>query len=280
MHKVITYGVLHYNPLQNAQSRKDLVECLESLSNNRDPSISSEVYVIDQGNPADELDFVVDHSTRLGLKCISLKQNLGIAGGINFIANLGKDSDYIGLVTSDVIFPKLMDVTLIQELKNNPDIMQICPLSDKSELDYQKTEVDIALDPLLCFVQELTIQFWPQQAFQLIKGYYEPFRACYENIDAALRLFMCGKYTAISRRIKCIHKHGGCIKSGARNHTYDGHINMPNGFNQEMVASLFHTRWCGLNNILDLYRPINKSRSNDIQKIMLEVYSNNIQSIK
>lgn len=277
---MITYGVLHYNPLQNEKSRNDLVECLESLTYNRDPLISSEVYVIDQGNPAPELDFVIDHSTRLGLKCISLKENLGIAGGINFIAKLGENSNYISLVTSDVIFPKGMDTTLIKELIDNPDIMQICPLSDKSELDYQKVEVNQDANPLLCLVQELTIQFWPRKAFDLIKGYYEPFRACYENIDAALRLFMCGKYTAISNRIKCIHKHGGCIKSGARNHTYDGHINMPNGFNQELVAQLFHSRWSGLNNIIDLYSPINPARVDNIRKTMLELYGNNIQSTK
>lgn len=261
----ITYGILHYNPLNNEMANNYFVESIESLILNKNNSISTEIYLIDQGNPSEVKDIVYTQSQRFNVNFISLKQNIGISDGINLLVNIS-DSNFISLVTSDVVFCKNLDNVLLEELENDKTIWQICPLSDKSDILYQQGEIENKC-PTKCIAQELTIQFWPKQTFQMVGDFYSIFRAGFENLDYALRIFCKGGYAAVSNKIKIKHYHNMCVKSGARNYTYP---EMHGNYDSNILKKIWDNKWPNFNWEF-LYQPSVLTDQN--KKILNENYS-------
>lgn len=243
----VTFGILHFNPLGNKLADERYEEAVTSLVKNRFHK-DALIWLIDQGNPHEQSYLTTRLAVRHEINASLLPTNIGIAAGINHIAKLA-DTKYVCLVTSDVVFPEDCDKILIEQLENNPDIGQISPLSDKSEIPYQRAS-NIEDSNLLCLAQELTIQVWRKSIFNKIE-FYEPFRACFENLDFSLQLLREGYYTAIYRGIACKHYLGECIRSGARDLTYP---EMNGQFVQEPLRFIFNRRWP---NICwdDLYAP-------------------------
>lgn len=232
----VTYGILHFNPKQDDIARINYKKAVESLYKNRD-NLSNPIYLIDQGNPYTEFDISAKLAEQYNLGLVKLPENIGIAAGINLISELSK-TPFTSLVTSDVVFPQWCERTLLKELKENNKIAQICPLSDRSDIDYQRTPIEDK-PPTICLAQELTIQYWRSEVFKKIK-FYEPFRACYENLDFSLNLLKNGWYTAISNRVVCEHYHSGTMKSGARDLTYP---EMNGSFDHGPLARIFKFLW-------------------------------------
>jgi glycosyltransferase involved in cell wall biosynthesis len=252
MQKVITYGVLHFNPTMYAPATEKFIEAVDSLFQNKNPLINSEVYLIDQGNPPAEREITANLAKQHKCHFISLNENVGISRGINLLFNIAR-GEFICLVTSDVVVPPALDEILIEELIADSSILQICPLSDLSSIKYQKGPLTNE-KPLKCIAQELTIQMWPRKIIDTIGFFNETFKAAYENLDYATRLFMSGHYAAISRRITCKHYHNMTSKSGAIEKAYDSYIVMPNGFDHDILRYLWNLRWPSLD-WSDLYNP-------------------------
>jgi len=267
----ITYGVLNYNPNQDAIATKSYTEAVESLYNNRDPVFKSDVYLIDQGSQPDVTEQL---ARKFNFHSILLRKNVGISRGINLIANLAR-SKYVSLVTSDIVFHKGTDTRLVTQCELNPDIYQICPVSDNTSLDHQlgwaANENATLVD---CLAQELTVQFWPYKVFDSIGYFDERWKACYENMDFALRIFASGGRVVIDPGAFCNHRHSMCVKSGARNHTYDGYIYMPNGFNQEFLTNMWNKKWPHINSYVNLYSRLTNSEI--LRSKIKELYGDNI----
>jgi GT2 family glycosyltransferase len=164
----ITYFILDYNPRCQEQASKYLDACMESLYNNRNSSISSEVYIIDQGNTS------VDYKNRLNeISCgynfnfIGLNSNKGISGGINLAAKINR-SPYLCMITSDTTFTPNLDTVLLEELEAHSDVYQITPAVDKGDVPYQVHGYSKENDLIRCISQELTIQCWKSQVFDVI----------------------------------------------------------------------------------------------------------------
>lgn len=249
----VTYGILHYNPGQDPTAKNMYIAAARSLAAHRSQSLKSEVYLIDQGSePALTLQLAAEY----GFNAITLRSNVGISRGINLLANLAR-GEFVSLVTSDVTFTPGLDDTLVSALRADPTIYQICPVSDISSLDHQRADSareDGILVENIC--QELTVQFWPRRVFDKIGYFDERWKACYENMDFALRAFMDGGRTVVHQGAFCHHEHNMCVKSGARNHTYDGYIHMPQGFNQELLTQMWHNKWPGIEKFIDIYATI------------------------
>ncbi len=271
MQKVITYGILHFNPTMYGPATEKFVEAFESLMENKNPDISSEVYLIDQGNPEPEKEIMRMLAKRCGCHLLSFKENIGISRGINTLFNLSR-SEYICLVTSDVVFPNGLDSGFIKELEADKSILQICPLSDLSSIEYQKGPVTGG-DPIKCIAQELTIQMWPRRCLEVTGYFNETFKAAYENLDYALRLFISGHYAAISQKVKCQHYHNMTSKSGAIERAYDNYISMPNGFYHATIRRLWDQRWSVVS-WDTLYEP--KVLTKELQYFMNNYLSSNI----
>jgi cellulose synthase/poly-beta-1,6-N-acetylglucosamine synthase-like glycosyltransferase len=271
MQKVITYGVLHFNPTMYAPATEKFIEAVDSLFQNKNPALNSEVYLIDQGNSPEEREVVAGLAKKYNCHFLSLKENVGISRGINLLFNIAR-GEYICLVTSDVVVPPNLDNILIEELVADPSILQICPLSDLSSIEYQKGSLTED-KPLKCIAQELTIQMWPRRTIETIGFFNETFKAAYENLDYATRLFISGHYAAISRKIKCKHYHNMTSKSGAIEKAYDNYITMPNGFDHTTLRRLWNMRWRNIN-WDDVYRP--EFLTESYRKYLFNLYESNI----
>lgn len=272
MSVVVTYGILHYNPGQDAAATKAYLDAAESLAKNISPDLRAEVYLIDQ---ASQPELTEQIARQHGFHAITLRSNVGISRGINLLASLAR-GEFISLVTSDVIFPRGIDDTLVASLRSDPTIYQICPVSDNSSLDHQRYDrarEDGILVDNLC--QELTIQFWPRKVFEEIGYFDERWKACYENMDYALRIFLAGGRVVVDQKAFCHHEHNMCVKSGARNHTYDGYIHMPNGFNQDVLNMMWHNKWPDVSKYFDLYQTFTKDVSMT-RAAMFHAYSDKV----
>lgn len=273
----VTYGILHYNPNANKEAEQAYIDAVASFFDNCNPSIKKEVYLIDQ---ASQPDLTKDLANKFDCNSILMSRNVGISRGINFIANLSRGK-YVSLITSDVIFEKEVDNTLLSELETNTHIYQICPVSDNASNAFQKAACLNSNGKIIenTITQELTIQYWPKSVFDEKIGFYdERWKACFENIDFALRSYMHGGTVAVSQKAFCKHKLGMCIKSGARNQAYDGYIHMPNSFNQEVLHAMWSKKWHGLQNFLDwsaLYEPDNFKNNFELRtKLNLAFWQN------
>jgi GT2 family glycosyltransferase len=268
----VTYGVLNYNPNSNVEATKAYVAAVETLANNRSVNLSSEVYLIDQGSQPELTDVL---ARTYGFHAVTLRKNVGISRGINMLANLAR-GEFVSLVTSDVTFTPGLDDTLVAALRADPTIYQICPVSDRSSLEHQKydraREDGILVDNL---VQELTIQFWPRTVFEKIGYFDERWKACYENMDFALRCFLDGGRVVVHQGAFCTHEHNGCTKSGAINSTYEGYIFMPNGFDHGPIRQMWDNKWPDISRYLDHYATFTKDMG-QTRAAMFHAYSKNV----
>lgn len=242
----VTFGVLNYNPSNSPLAKKALRKCLKSLHDNMSDSLSSEVYVIDQASDGHAQQRIVqNHCNKFGWRSILLDRNVGISRGINILARMARGR-YICLVTSDTEFTKGLDTSLIHTLQMNANVWQVCPASNNSELEHQRVGYQPDSLAYTLAAQELTIQMWPRQTFEKVGYFDERWKACFENMDFALRIYLAGGNVAVSHDAYCPHALAMSIKSGARNHTYDNYIHMPNGFNQEILHQMWNKKWPGL----------------------------------
>jgi GT2 family glycosyltransferase len=242
----ITYGILNFNPHNHADAELALRECIESFATNVDKALTKEVYLIDQASDSNhQQELLMTYANKYGWRSIMLDRNVGISRGINMLARIAR-GDYICLVTSDVEFTKGLDLSLIKTLKTFPGVWQVCPASDNSELEHQRRGYrESGLAETLA-AQELTVQMWPRTTFDRIGYFDERWKACFENMDFALRIFLAGGRVAVSHDAFCPHKHAMTRKTGARENTYDGYISMPNGFDQNRLHEMWNEKWPGL----------------------------------
>jgi GT2 family glycosyltransferase len=268
----VTYGILNYNPDQNGDATKAYIAAVESLAQNRSDSFKSEVYLIDQGSQPDLTDVL---ARTWGFHAVTLRNNVGISRGINLLANMAR-GQYVSLVTSDVTFTPGLDDTLIAALRADPKIYQICPVSDNSSLDHQRApcarEDGILLQNI---VQELTIQFWPRSVFERIGYFDERWKACYENMDFALRAFLEGGSIVIHQGVWCHHEHNGTTKSGAIHHSYDGYLPMPDGLNHGPLLQMWRNKWPNLERYMNHYETFTKDMD-PLRAAMFHAYSKNV----
>lgn len=280
----VTYGVLNYNPKNDPDATSAYIKAVDSLFKNRSANLSSEVYLIDQGS---QPLLTLELAKRYGFNAITLQSNVGISRGINLLANLSR-GQFVSLVTSDVTFTPGLDDTLVSALRADPTIYQICPVSDNSSLEHQRygrAREDGILIENIC--QELTIQFWPSEVFNKIGYFDERWKACYENMDFALRAFLHGGRVVVHQRAFCHHEHNTTTKNGAINTAYENYIDMPNGFCHDPLALMWRNKWHGLDRFIT-WNGLYKNVSRDMRMLrvpMAVTYSNNIylpyvQSVK
>lgn len=267
----ISYGILHYNPNTDLEARTAFICAADSLAINRSFDFNSEVFIIDQGNPSEEQEISRDIASYHNFNYIALNKNIGISRGINFLAHIARGR-YISLVTSDTIFLKGLDNILIEDLENNKQIFQICPLSDYSSIEYQCKPYGNR-NITYCIANELTIQFWPRVVFDKIGFFDENWKACFENLDYSLRIFLNGGFAAISNRVTCNHKHNTTTKNGSINKSYEGYIDMPNGLDSQILRHIWNTKWPYFNwNFL--YSP--NSLNTENRELLYSKYKNNV----
>lgn len=268
----ITYGILHYNPDHDPVATAAYVAAVESLAANRSSLLSSEVYLIDQNSePVLTASLAFKHRFR----AVTLRENVGISRGINLLVNMAR-GQYVSLVTSDVIFTPGLDDTFISTLRADPKIYQICPVSDNSSLDHQRApaarEDGILVENI---VQELTIQFWPRIVFEKIGYFDERWKACYENMDFALRAFIEGGRVVVDQRVWCHHEHNMTTKSGAIHKAYDGYLPMPNGLTHDLLGQMWRNKWPNLERYMNHYDTFTKDMD-QTRAAMFHAYSKNV----
>ena len=268
----VSYGILHYNPDGNIQAHQAFVRAVCSLANHA--RLPHEVFVIDQGNGEREALLTQNIADELGFHFVGLKRNVGISRGINLLANMARGR-YVSLVTSDVEFTPDLDVNLVKTLETNADVWQICPASDQSDIIYQKHDFQ-ASGIVRTFAQELTIQFWPRDVFRKVGYFDERWKACYENLDYAVRIFMAGGYAAISHDTFCPHDFHMSMRSGARDHAYEGYEGMRSGFDQSVLQQLWEAKWPGLRRYEDLYRLIDMRDLDSRRSLLRQQYPANL----
>lgn len=247
----ISYGILHYNPAGDELARNAFLDCVDSLALNKDPRYSCEVTIIDQGNPWIEVEAGLGIAKKYGFNFVSLPKNVGISRGINTIVRSARGK-YISLVTSDTIFTHGLDTKLITSLENNHNIWQICPLSDRSSFSEQRcytdltfgtSEVPTGLEGTFSrLAQELTIQFWPRITFERVGYFDERWKACYENLDYALRIALSGGDVHIDSSAFCWHIHNMTTKNGSINSAYKDYINM-DGIDHTKLDQMWRNKW-------------------------------------
>ena len=267
----VSYGVLHYNPDADKVARQAFIDAVESLANNRSDSLTSEVYIIDQGNPLAEIEVGMDLAKQHGFNFVSLEKNIGISRGINWLANVAR-GNYISLVTSDTLFLPGLDTSLIGSLQDNPDVGMICPASDNSDCPYQLRDFQEG-GLVYTITQELTIQFWPRRTFETIGFFDERWKACYENVDYALRIFLGGGFAAISHDAFCPHDYHMCMRNGSRDNAYDDYIGMSDGFNPEVLKAIWYNKWPGL---VPTAEVLPEKRLTEIRAHLNTIYGHNL----
>ena len=271
----ITYGILDYNPHSDAVAFDKLKQCMESLSNNRSSRLLSEVFFIEQGNQDSSYCAEVAALCReYGFQFFSLQDNVGISRGINYLYQLAR-GDVISLVTSDVVFEKGTDEVMLNEFDTHQNLYQVTPSTNNSSLPYQinnPTKGNFH-NLVRCIANELTIQFWRREAFEEIGYWDERWKACYENNDWTMRLFLAGYDTAISFNGFCHHHHNMTSKNGAINSAYEGYLDMPNGLDHKVLRSIWNQKWQGLDWQF-MYNPGRLTEEN--RKDLAEQFAQNI----
>jgi GT2 family glycosyltransferase len=259
----ITYFILDYNPRCQDQATTYLDDCMRSLYQNRNTSLTSEVFVIDQGNSfTDYKNALANKCAGYGFNFIGLDENKGISGGINFAARLNR-SPHLCMVTSDTTFTPELDTVLLGELEAHPDIHQITPAVDKGDVPYQVAGYTAETDPIRCIAQELTIQVWKRQVFQLIGYWDERWLACYESLDYPLRLFLSGwASAAITHKITCHHEHNTTYHNGSLSDAYGGQ------FDHGPLRQMWNDKWAGLpwDMMYDLNRYTEETRQRCVEQ--------------
>lgn len=224
---MITYLILNYNPNNHELANNALYDTVTSLFLRKDPSIKSTTYLLDQSNNIDETNFILSLKKQFDFSTIFLTKNISISGAVNFIARTVK-TPFFALVTSDIVLTTGFDKDCINKLITYPEIYQVCPLTNKSELPYQQININakfgsdnINLSDLKeiyipCIGIEYNIIFWRTELFDKIGFLDERWLAGYENNDFSLRCFLAGGHTAVSTSSFVWHYHRMTYKSGAQ----------------------------------------------------------------
>lgn len=269
----ISYGILDYNPDSNGDALKILESCMSALAHSRSARFSSEVFLINQGNANAEYNARLLHLCHLyGFNYLALTANIGISRGINYLAQISR-GEIISLVTSDVEVARGTDEILIRELDADPRLYQITPAVNVSSIRYQTAAEVVDRPPLKCIATELTVQFWRRDAFTQIGYFDERWKACYENIDWTMRLFLDGYDSAVSYRSRCFHHHNTTSKTGAINHAYDDYLAMEGGIDHRVLRRLWNEKWPDL----DWHFMYNPNRLNqDIRGELRDRYADNV----
>ena len=276
----ITYGILHYNPHSHVEATQAYINAVQSLAVQRSSRFTSEVYLIDQ----DSQPLLTSKLANLyGFQPILLNKNVGISRGINLLARLAR-GQFISLVTSDVIFTPRLDEDLISILESNDNILQIAPASDKSSLLHQKFNSNNH-ELVFNLAQELTIQFWPRRVFDTIGYFDERWKACYENLDFALRIFLSGGLVALCPDMLCPHEHNMSTKTGAIHDAYRNYIDMPNGLDHSPLLKMWKNKWPQVDRLLDIYATLPsdvcalRARLNSVEQYRNNIYLPYIQNV-
>lgn len=268
----ITFGILNFNPGNHPDAEAALRKCITSLHDNKTTRFSSEVYVIDQASKGHKQQAIVqEYCNQFGWRSILLDNNVGISRGINLLARIGRGK-HICLITSDTEFTKDLDESLISTLQTNPNIWQVCPASNNSELEHQRIGYLSSGLAYTLAAQELTVQMWPRTTFDKIGYFDERWKACFENMDFALRIFLAGGNVAVSHDAYCPHALAMSVKSGARNHTYDNYIYMREGFNQSILHQMWNIKWAGIDWASLYQQPPNET----IRQKLANIFKDNI----
>lgn len=259
----ITYLILNYNPAGEAIAEKVLGDTIDAFYQRKSKSLTSTVYFLDQGTTPGHLNYILSKKNQYGFSLISLRRNIGIGNAINFIASVSK-SFVIGLITSDVIPTTGMDEDLYSKLLNYPEISQVLPLSDKSDLLYQTEEIQdgygadavgsIKKDEYIrCIGAEFNVMFWRRSIFDRIGFFDGRWRAGYENIDYSLRCFLDGGCTAISKNSYVWHYHKMTHKNKSNVLSYQDCTSLDW---RTYAKQLWTNKWPDLTSYIDIYKPL------------------------
>lgn len=110
-------------------------ECLDSIiiagKKISDPKI--EIFAVDNGSPDNSAQHTIDYcKNNPEIRPVIIRNNLGFAGGMNYAASFC-ESEWIGLVNNDTIFPADAIQSLIKVLMSAPrDIGIICPVTNNA----------------------------------------------------------------------------------------------------------------------------------------------------
>ncbi|MGV1098498.1 glycosyltransferase family 2 protein [Thiovibrio sp. JS02] len=290
----ITYLLLNYNPAGEAVAQDVLGATIDSLFARKSRHLSCEVFLLDQGTTPLHRQWLVEQQCRYNFSTILFTENIGISGAINRIVRLSK-SPVVALVTSDVVTTTGMDEDLFAKVQI-PEVFQATPFTDKSDLDYQiwqpKEEFGsdhLDLRPLQekgrsllnnifasdqptylrCIGSELNVMFWRRSVFDEIGFFDERWKACYENIDFALRCFLAGGCTAVSRDSFVWHHHRMTDKNKAREQVY------VQADWQQRIRKAWDDKWPGVSKLIDIYKPLRKKSIRDYPKLS-EKFKDNI----
>lgn len=264
--KDITYFVLDYNPGGDATARENLVLAVESLRERHDKTLKADFFLVNQGCAESTQRSALEYlALKNNFHYLDLRTNLGISRGINFCANVAR-SKYVCLVTSDCVITHGMDSALVDYLEREPKCLLAMPMSDKSDVPYQQFvpaepygAARVAINqPTVAPViaHEFSVAIWPRRAFDLVGYYNEKYKACFENMSWALNCYLSGYDVAVVGTAFAWHFHGGCRKSGAAAHAYDGYIKMDGEYDQTKLRLIWNEEWPGIN-WEALYRPEN-----------------------
>lgn len=270
----ITYLILDYNPEGESVAENVLGSTLASFYSRKSKSLSSTVYFLDQGTNSSHLKYILSQKAQYEFSLISMEKNIGIGNAINLIASISK-SPVIGLITSDVVLTTGMDEDLYSKLLNNPEISQVLPLSDKSDLLYQTKAVpeeygaDFVKLPkkegyIRCIGAEFNVMFWRRSIFDKIGFFDGRWMAGYENIDYSLRCFLAWGCTAISMNSYVWHYHKMTHKNKANLLSYKDCTQMDW---QVYARKLWDTKWPDLSSYIDIYKPLDPTTVDDFTSL-------------
>lgn len=291
----ITYLILNYNPKGERVAQDVLNNTIDTFFSRKSQNISCEVFLLDQGTTPGHRRWIVDKQIEHGFSTILLEKNIGISGAINRVVRMSR-SPVFALITSDVIVTKGMDEDLFEKVQV-PEVFQVTPFTDKSDLDYQTWQPaeefgveHVDLDPLKkksasllnrivsgggssylrCVGSELNVMFWRRVIFTEEVGYFdERWKACYENIDYSLRCFLRGGCTAISRDSFVWHYHKMTHKNKSRELVY-----LSSDWQKELRC-LWDQKWPDINKFIDIYKPLKRKNINDFKGLQ-ERYEMNV----
>ena len=292
----ISYLILNFNPDGEKNAAEILEATIDTFYQRKSKHITSEVFLLDQGSPEFHRNWIREKQSHYGFKTILLDRNIGISGAINHIAAICK-SPVFGLITSDVIITSGMDEDLFDKLQI-PDIYQVTPMTDKSDVDYQKWQpkepfgsdhVDLLplkeeKTPILkrwskheqekylrCIAVEFNVIFWRTSVFDKIGYFDERWLACYENNDFSLRCFLAGGCSALSLESFVWHYHKVTEKNNSRIQSF---CQYGDDWSKKM-KKMWDDKWPKLNNFIDIYKPL-KNKTIFDYPILLKQFAHNI----
>jgi hypothetical protein len=256
---MIDYFILDYNPDHHHKGNEMLFATINSLYGNRDNSLVANTYLIDQGSNREHKRWLRGLQDRWNFNLISLEKNVGISRGVNFAARLCK-TDIMCLVTCDALFTKGLDADAIEKFSDDPNICQVSPLSNRSDVAHQVAQVpeDFGADEVSlpgnpdevysCLACELTIRFYDINLFEKIGYMDERWKACFECRDFSLRALGQGLITVVSHGSYAWHYGHSAHITGAMTKAYEDYIPtaIHGGASPELRA-MWDAKWPNIN---------------------------------